>query len=217
MRRYLPAVIAASVLLAPAAAAQNLEEMCNAVRSVSVGLWVEYEISGAMAAGQSGRIRQAVVGTEVVNGTDHYWMETAMETPMGDATMQMLIPAWPFEPSDIQRMVMKMGDQPPMQMPEQAMQMMRSQMPENPATQAVEQCGDAEIIGWEDITVPAGNFRALHIRPTTQEPGTQTDVWVSQDVPFGLVKVSMTGDEGGEIVLAGHGTDATASFGPGGE
>ena len=51
---------------------------------------------------------------------------------------------------------------------------------------------------------------AEHLRPTDDD--SATDVWVSPDVPFGMVKVILGGDDGGEVVLAGHGDDATSSI-----
>jgi hypothetical protein len=96
-------------------------------------------------------------------------------------------------------------------MSDQILQMMRSQIPDNPSMQAATRCGEGEVIGWEEVTVPAGTFRALHLRPAPED-GTQTDVWASPDVPFGMVRVIMTGTEGSEIVLVGHGTDATSSI-----
>lgn len=195
--------------------AQSAQEVCDAMADVAIGYWAEYQISGAGLQGpmQGGTasIRQAIVNAETVNGTQHWWMETKMETPMGEAIVQMLVPAWPFSTGDVQAMVMKMAGQPAMRMSDQMMGMMRNQMPENPSMEAAMRCGEGEVLGWEEVTVPAGTFRALHVRPAA-EGGTQTDVWVSPDVPFGMVKVVMTGTEGSEIVLAGHGTDATSSI-----
>lgn len=191
--------------------AQNAQELCDAMADVAIGYWAEYQISGAGVEGGSASIRQAIVNAEAVNGTQHWWMETRMETPMGDAIVQMLVPAWPFTTGDVQAMVMKVGGQPAVRMSDQILQMMRSQIPDNPSMQAATRCGEGEVIGWEEVTVPAGTFRALHLRPAPED-GTQTDVWASPDVPFGMVRVIMTGTEGSEIVLVGHGTDATSSI-----
>lgn len=195
--------------------AQSAQEVCDAMADVAVGYWAEYQISGAGLQGPmqggSTSIRQAIVNSEAVNGTQHWWMETRMETPMGEAIVQMLVPAWPFSTGDIQAMVMKMGDQPALRVSDQMMQMMRSQLPDNPSMEAAMRCGEGEVVGWEEVTVPAGTFRALHVRPAPEDD-MQSEVWVSPDVPFGMVKVIMTGADGGEIVLAGHGTDATSSI-----
>lgn len=207
-----------ATLSATPLAAQEAAEVCRAMSEVAVGDWVEYETRGAtgpgaMAMGPT-RITQAVVDTEQVDGERHFWFENKMVTTMGDVIVQMLVPGWPFNTGQVQRMVMQMGDQPAMAVSAQVMDMMRSQMPENPSIDAAHGCGDGEVLGWESISVPAGTYRALHIRPRLPDRAQVTsEIWVSPDVPFGIVKVTLGGADGGEIVLVGHGTDATSSIG----
>ncbi len=199
-----------TVLIAPAPLfAQGPGAACNALGNARIGHWVEYTIDMAGEQGPT-QIRQALVDKETVRGEEFLWFETRMPGPQGVAVIQMLVPAYPFEPTQVEVMIMQMGAAPPMRLPPQMMQAMRSQMGENPMNASADQCASAEIVGWEEVTVPAGTFRALHLRPTDDD--SATDVWVSPDVPFGMVKVILGGDDGGEVVLTGHGDDATSSI-----
>jgi len=60
------------------------------------------------------------------------------------------------------------------------------------------------VVGWESVTVPAGTFRALHVK--TDDGG---EVWASRDVPFGLVR---THGKQGDLALTGRGADAKSSI-----
>jgi hypothetical protein len=69
-------------------------------------------------------------------------------------------------------------------------------------------CRNAHMtrVGEESITVPAGTFRTIHFHDTEKN----SDLWVSSEVPFGLVQTK--GTQGGDIVLTGRGTDAKSSI-----
>ncbi|HEX9730189.1 MAG TPA: hypothetical protein VGA37_16970 [Gemmatimonadales bacterium] len=208
------AVIAGGMALlnAGALAGQEALDVCRSIGNVEVGYWVEYQlvsVGGAQPA--PNRLRQALVGRESVDGRSYLQFETSMSMPQGSAVIQMLVPAYPFEPGDVAGLVMKMGDQPAMPVPREMIQMMRNRMPRDPTTNIGKQCGEAEVVGWESITVPAGTFRALHLRPPPAD-GATSDIWVSPDIPFGMVRVLMAGGTEGEITLVAHGTDAVSSI-----
>lgn len=64
-------------------------------------------------------------------------------------------------------------------------------------------------IGYETITVPAGSFRTRHVR--FAQMGAHVDWWLSDDVPGGMVKYSVTGSDDEEhavLQLAKTGKDA---------
>lgn len=206
-RRIAAAVVLASSVAGPLAA-QNLDQVCQDIRSIKVGQWVEWNLSGQ----EKGSIRMAVIGTEQRQGTPYYWLEMSMTDPdRGKMIMQDLVPGFPFQPADVQAIVMKAGDQPAMRMPEQMVQMMRSRAPKNPGMDFAQSCKAGKVIGWESVTVPAGTFKALHLEDTTSTgPGAERgDVWVSPDVAFGLVKVSTPK---GSMELAAKGTDAKSQI-----
>lgn len=192
--------------LAPSIGAQDLAEACATLSRIDVGQWAEYQIKSQNAQ-ESGQARFSIVGTEDVEGQEYYWYEMKMSAAMGTMVMQMLVPSYPYEPSEIRSAVMKMGDQPAMKMPDQMLAMMQSQGTSDPAKEFARECGSAELVGHETITVPAGTFDVLHLRANGREAG---EIWVSVDIPFGLVKI--TSDGGEEILLSGHGSDATSSI-----
>jgi hypothetical protein len=63
-----------------------------------------------------------------------------------------------------------------------------------------------DLVGWEQITVPAGTFRALHLK-SAQE---QTEAWVLPDLYFGMLKATMK--DGSAMVLTDRGSDAKSSI-----
>ena len=74
----------------------------------------------------------------------------------------------------------------------------------NSASDWAGRCNAAHVIGWESVTVPAGTFRALHVK--ADDGG---EAWASAEIPFGLVKVH---DKRNELVLTGRGSDAKSSI-----
>jgi hypothetical protein len=204
MRVALAAGVAVSVAFAAPAGAQDLAQMCDKVLDVQVGQWAEYQMSGG-GMGGSGRMRLAIVGTQDVAGENAYWIEMKIAGDQGSMITQVLAGTYPYDSDQIHEMVFKMGDQPAMKVSGQMMGMMRDRMGQNPALEATEKCRDAQIVGWESITVPAGQFRALHLKPADADG----DVWALEDVPFGMIKFT---DGETEIVLMGHGMDATSSI-----
>lgn len=208
MNRLLSITLALALFPATAAS-QALSELCDELRSIRVGQWAEYSMTAPASPEGQGRMRLAIVGTEQADGERHYWHEAKAETPMGTMITQMLVPGFPYNPSGIKRMIVKMGDQPAQDVTGTMLEMMRSQTANMPTLQAADRCGDTdevEEIGWETVSVPAGSFHALHLRST--EFGA--DWWISQDASFGMVK--FVGAEGLELLLLGHGTGATSSL-----
>jgi hypothetical protein len=200
----MPAALVVALLPAPLAA-QNVAELCSAVGRITVGQWAAYEVRGQQLQGGPSEMRLAVVGTERVGGREHYWFEMAFRASEGPMITQFLIPGYPYEQGDIQGLVMKMGTQPAMKMSPRMLAMIQGQQ-DNRALDMARECERAVIVGWETVTVPSGTMRTLHIRPADGE----ADVWVSTDIPFGMVRMVAQGGE--EMVLNGHGRDARSSI-----
>ena len=204
MYRLLQVILVLAVLPV-SAGAQGLPELCEEMRTVTVGQWIEYEMIAPQVQQGVTNMRFAIVGSEPADGEPHYWYEMKMETMI----TQMLVPGFPYDPSQVKRMVMKMGDEPAQEMPETMLVMMRAQMTNNPALSTAGRCGDvddAEEVGWETISVPGGSFRALHLRSAE----LQAEWWLSSEASFGMVK--FVGPGGQEMELTGHGTDAQSSL-----
>jgi len=61
------------------------------------------------------------------------------------------------------------------------------------------------VVGWEQVTVPAGTFRALHIKSADDK----TEAWVVPDLYFAMVKATM---HEGSLELTAKGADAKSSI-----
>ena len=73
------------------------------------------------------------------------------------------------------------------------------------AAEVARGCQSARVVGWESVSVPAGEFRALHVQP--KDGG---DAWVTRDHQFGLVRAVMK--DGTTLQLTGRGNDAKSSI-----
>ncbi len=62
----------------------------------------------------------------------------------------------------------------------------------------------------EEVQVPAGTFKARHLR-TRDDEGQTGDIWYSTDVAFGMLKVD---HPDGQMRLLAVGTGAKPSFDP---
>jgi hypothetical protein len=142
-----------------------------------VGSGSEYEMT--TADGHKTTIQYAIVGKESVNGKDGVWMEwTTTGMGSGEMVMKMLF-AFDGSNAGTSRVIMQMPGQPPMEMPAQMTSRMGSQ------AQPSDIRPQAEDVGSETITVPAGTFACDHYR---MKDGSG-DTWISSKVnPFGVVK-----------------------------
>jgi hypothetical protein len=154
-----------------------------------VGGWSEYQMSET--GGATSKMKIAIVGKE----GDAYWYETIIETKQeGRSISKMLVSGNPEDPKNVKRIIVKMGNEPAMEMPLEMMQ----------ATEDQGQKGKTLDKGTESIKVPAGTFTARHIQYQFEE--LVEDTWIHKDVsPYGVVK-SKSKDF--EMVLLGYGTGA---------
>ena len=196
-----------AVTVAPALHGQELAAVCQASRKATVGQWASYQINGGPHNGVT--MRFAIVNTERRGDSTLYWFEVSTVSP-NDASrsgvMQMLVPSFDVERSGIRGLVMKMGSQPALKMPDQMIGMMGQRMGNhNPGLDMSRRCLAAQVIGSETVSVPAGSFKALHLKGA--DGG---EAWMSADIPFGLVKVLMK--DASTMVLTGKGMDAKSSI-----
>ena len=154
-----------------------------------VGGWSEYQVTGK--GEQPSKMKIAVVGKE----GDAYWYETVMETKQeGRMISKMLVSGNPEDQKNIKRMIVKMRDEPAMEMPVQMM----------PGSREKGQRGKTIDKGTESIKVPAGTFTTQHIQ--YQDGETVVDTWIHKDIsPYGVVKSQ---SKEFEMVLLGYGTGA---------
>ena len=195
------------VAAATPSAAQGIDRVCQSIGDLDVGDWAEYEMSGAAVQGQSVEsIRFAIVGEEDTAEGRLVWYEFNTETDEGQLTVKMLVTGWPFEMAGVKDVILKMGGQPAMRLPDQMMSMMQQQMASSPIGDFAKQCRAANFVGEEEVSTPAGTFNTFHVHTDAQNG----DAWVSIDVPFGMVKGSS--QDGPTMILVGFGTDATTQI-----
>jgi len=198
-------------LAGPAAgqAANDKERICGQLqnRTPPVGSWASYKWTGGRSNG--GTMRMAVVGQETQDGKTYYWYEVTIADPSranDKMILQMLVAG--LGTGNVRSIVMKSGQQPAMKMPAQMIQMVNSSPGMNMAADLARQCQAMEVVGWEQVTVPGGQFRALHLRGTAS--ATVSEVWVQPDLPFAVVKSVL--NDGGAMELGSQGTGAKSSI-----
>ena len=142
-----------------------------------VGSGAQYAIQDS--SGNNRSWEMAIVGKESVGGKDAYWLENTMRgLPTGDMVTKSLMVV---EGNDmvVSRIIMQMPGRPPMELSGQMAQMLHYQK------QHADIRTDAEDLGSDSVTTPAGTFTCEHYR---MKDGSG-DAWVSEKVaPFGLVK-----------------------------
>jgi hypothetical protein len=142
----------------------------------AVGSGAAYEVQT-----QDGKknMEMAVVGKETVDGKTAYWWEMTMPDPRagGDLVFKMLL-VMDGDNTHASKTIMQFPGKPPMEMPSGMGRGDRSRVPVDART-------DAEDLGSESITVPAGTFTAEHYRA---KDGSG-DTWIAKNAgPYGLVK-----------------------------
>lgn len=172
-----------------------------------VGQWAEYLMTAKNEDPMTMRI--AVVGEE--DGA--FWYETKMLVEDQDQMIsKMLVSGDPSEEGNIERLIIKGGDDPAMEMPVGDGGPMTDVMGfigQGEEEVEEEEVGDIPTdLGMESVTVPAGTFKARHWRVEDEE--FWFDMWQAENVgPYGLVK-SMSDDF--EMVLTDHGDGAKSEI-----
>lgn len=204
MKRFLqiaPA-LALSALLAGPAIAQFRMRMPSAagVWNPVVGVGATYEMQSS--DGTKRNLDMAIVGKETVDGGDAYWFE--MSLPGRNGQGEIVIKDLLSRDGDVltlKRVVMQMPGQPPMLMPD----MMIQRMAEQQGSKVADYRKNADDLGKETVTTPAGTFECEHYRA---KDGSG-EAWLDPKAggPYGLVK-SVSGNGGTTMVLVKSVTDA---------
>lgn len=210
LTRFVPIAALLLPLAARAAHAQDKQALCHNVEthSFTVGKWATYNWTGGRTNGST--MRMAVIGQEMHEGTMFYWYEVTITDPKrgarGRMILQTLVSGLGQGVKGVRAVVMKSGDEPAMKMPQQMVQMMNSTQGTNVAAELARQCMEMEVVGSENVTVPAGRFIAIHMR----HPQNGMDVWVQPSLDFAMVKATMK--DGGAMELTAQGTGAKSSI-----
>jgi hypothetical protein len=120
-----------------------------------------------------------IVGKETVDGKDAYWFENSISTARMDGEMiTKALTVIDGPDSNVTRIIMQMPNRPPMEMPPQMVQMHGQKKPTDIRS-------EAEDVGSEPLTTPAGTFTTEHYR---MKDGSG-DMWISSKAgPYSLVK-----------------------------
>ncbi|MFW6089957.1 MAG: hypothetical protein ACODAB_09400 [Gemmatimonadota bacterium] len=209
MRKFTMALAAAALALAAPASisAQDLSAVCNHMQQAEAGDWAEYATESPQG---SGTLRFAML-PEGASGDAGQWLEMAGEFNGQTSVVQVLVDNYPHTPGDISAVVMKQGEQPAQQLPESMITQVANQIA-TPVSGIAAVCAESEVVGNEALDVPAGSFDAVQIRPPTadaQADTLNTQVWVSTNATFGLVRTESTL---GSITLTDMGSGATSSI-----
>ena len=120
----------------------------------------------------------SVVGKESVDGKDGYWFEMAISNASMGQMISKSLTVLDGQDTVVSRMIMQMGNRPPMEMPTQ---MFKANAQKQPADIR----DRAEDVGSETVTTPAGTFATEHYK---MKDGSG-DAWVAPKAgPYGLVK-----------------------------
>jgi hypothetical protein len=198
-----PAVLAVPATLA----AQDLAQVCRAVANAKPGQWASFDVTGGSAG--RGTLRLAIIGSERSGDSTLYWLEAnfAGKDPGHSGIVQILTPNPGRGTAGVQQVIVKVGAQPAMKISGQLAGMLGEQAGKagnNAASDWAARCTSTHVVGWESVTVPAGTFRALHVK--SDDGG---EAWASTEIPFGLVKVH---EKESDLVLTGRGAGATSSI-----
>ena len=169
------------VLLAVSASAQFRMEMPGprGVWAPKVGAGAVYQVEGKRMGKM--KMEMAVVGEEQFQGKPGHWLETYAETERGEMVSKMLLVKDGDKVEPKRMIVQPPGMDDPIEFDPNAMPQGR------PPAQKADIKDDAELVGTETITVPAGTFTCQHYK--LKDNGG--DVWVATDVtPYGMVRMT---------------------------
>lgn len=205
MMRPVAAVTASAVLALTAFPlhAQDLVALCKQMSRPAVGSWSSFQIKGGNDDGATMKI--SVIGSESHGDTAYLWIEMAMNGFGGargqkfSGMSKMLVSGFGPGMAHARAMILKIGTAPAMTMP---MEGPMGRMAGGDRT-GFEKCAEGKSLGYENVTVPAGTFHALHIQ---DQDGS--DVWVMPSMALGLIQVKKVSGGGGDLVMTGHGTGA---------
>lgn len=172
-------------------------------RAFTIGTWMSHDWRGGQMTGSKTRV--AVVGTELQDRVPYYWFELSLDDPARPAakmTVQLLAGGPGSTAAGVRRAVMKMGNMPPMTVPPATVQMFNGIN----VAQIARECRSMQLVAWDDLNVPAGKFRAMHVR----DPRTSADFWITPGAQSGIVKLIWK--DGSTAVLTAHGSDAKSSI-----
>jgi hypothetical protein len=171
----------ATLLLVPAASAQMTQgpptPLAVDLAKMPVGSWAKYNMTMGTMPPMS--MNMALVTRSAAGNTLEMSVEGGLAAKAGKVITQMTLP--PGSEGNVQKLVLQVGTNDPMEMPVQGAQGKQFAKPD-PKT----------LVKEETVKVTAGSYKAKHYHDKTPQ-GDTVDFWVSESVaPLGLVKIEMT-------------------------
>lgn len=200
-------VLALAAVPVPGAAQQLCE---GAVRAPARGGWAEYVVQTPRGQGTT-TVRYAIVGGEERGERPLVRFETRVRgAGGGSVATQVLVPGYPYGSPAIREVIVQRGSETPVRWGPALLVRARS-APQSALNQLIiAACTGATLVGEEEVTVPAGAFRTRHFR--NAEAGS--DIWVREEVPFGIVKLTGSGGASLELLDLGDRGQSSVSGTP---
>ncbi len=172
----------AALLSVPAAASAQMTQgpptpLAVDLAKMPVGSWAKYNMTMGTMPPMS--MKMALVTRSAAGNTLEMSVEGGLAAKAGKVITQMTLP--PGSEGNVQKLVLQVGSNDPMEMPVQGAQGKQFAKPD-PKT----------LVKEETVKVTAGSYKAKHYHDKTPQ-GDTVDFWVSESVaPLGLVKIEMT-------------------------
>jgi hypothetical protein len=180
------AAAAATLLAAPARAQAPgpALPMGMDIRKASPGAWSEYTVT--LAELPPFRQRFALVGRDAETHAVEMTSEGGT-LGSGKVVMKVVLEADPAKKERVRKLIMQLGDNPPMELKREAAPTQNQFAPLNPK----------KLVGTQSIKVAAGTFTTKHYRDKASKSAPALDVWVSDEAPpFGIVKMQGSVSQG---------------------
>ena len=185
-RRLVALVFVASIVAVPVvspsvASAQMTQgpptPLATDLAKITVGSWAKYSMT--MGTMPPMTVKMALVNRTAAGNSLEMSAEGGMAAKAGNVVTQMTLP--PGSTGNVQKGVLQVGTNDPMEMPMDAAQSHQFAKPD-PKT----------LVKEETIKVAAGSYKTKHYHDKTPQ-GDTIDFWVTESVaPIGLVKIEMT-------------------------
>lgn len=195
--------------LAMAPAALAAQAICGGrISTPAAGNYAEYQVTQGEGAGQ--QVRFAIVGAQDQSAARNVWFETVITSP-GQPTLvnQLLVPGFPYEASAIAAGTIQITDSAKTfsrRLSAGELARLRGGLTGLPAA-IVEGCKSGTLVGTETIQAAGRSIRVQHYRNALRG----SDIWVSSEVPFGIVKLT-DGTDHTSMELTATGTGAKSSL-----
>jgi len=180
------------------------------VFSTTVGGWSEYAVT-EIEGGKKSVMRNAIVGKE----GDLFWYEVVITEGGVRNIIRMSLKGDPNNPENIQRLIMKNGDQPAQEMPREFVVMGRrmatSMFESRSGSSVADQPGFKSVqVGTREVKVSAGTFTAVQTQLVDGAGKVLATYDYSSDVlPLGVVRSET---DKVQIELVAYGKDAVSSI-----